>query len=464
MAVFSIIKKSQLEGAHRLDAEYYQPEYLEAVEKIRSFSNGFRTIEDSNLAVVSGPFGSSLKSDAYLESGVPFLRISDLRDFFINKAELVYISEKDNSRLKQSQLFPNDIVLSKVGNTIGIVSAVPQEFKVCNISENNIGIKFKDKNLNKEYKNYLLAFLNSRFGFDQIFRRISGNAQPKLNVQDVYDIIYPLPSEEFSRQINNLVTESEILTNESNLFYSQAENLLLGELGLKDFESESELWNVVSLSEVKKANRADAEYFQPKYQKIIERVKSKEFSTLNDLSVFIGHATQTPYDEHGSIAVLAQKHMEKNLQIDFDRFDNFTSDNLIKKNDKKYILKKGDILISSAGEPGLASVWIDDYGTKKVIPGSFVTIARLKDSIEPLYLGVFLNTSAGKLQFERNYSGSVQQYVYPLKMKEILVPILPQTTQQKIADLVRKSHEARKKARRLLEEAKSKVEKLIENR
>ena len=35
MAVYSIIQKSQLEGAKRLDAEYYQPEYLDASEKIR---------------------------------------------------------------------------------------------------------------------------------------------------------------------------------------------------------------------------------------------------------------------------------------------------------------------------------------------------------------------------------------------------------------------------------------------
>jgi len=42
------------------------------------------------------------------------------------------------------------------------------------------------------------------------------------------------------------------------------------------------------------------------------------------------------------------------------------------------------------------------------------------------------------------------------------VPILPQANQQKITDLVRQSHEARKKAKELLEEAKLKIEQLIE--
>jgi len=39
---------------------------------------------------------------------------------------------------------------------------------------------------------------------------------------------------------------------------------------------------------------------------------------------------------------------------------------------------------------------------------------------------------------------------------------LPQSTQQKISDLVRQSHEARKKAKELLEEARQKVEEMIE--
>jgi len=36
MIACSIIRKSQLEGTLRLDAEYYQPEYLNLISKIRS--------------------------------------------------------------------------------------------------------------------------------------------------------------------------------------------------------------------------------------------------------------------------------------------------------------------------------------------------------------------------------------------------------------------------------------------
>ena len=44
------------------------------------------------------------------------------------------------------------------------------------------------------------------------------------------------------------------------------------------------------------------------------------------------------------------------------------------------------------------------------------------------------------------------------------MPILPKAMQEKITELVRESHAARKKAKELLEEAKRKVEELIENK
>ena len=54
----------------------------------------------------------------------------------------------------------------------------------------------------------------------------------------------------------------------SNSLYSQAENLLLEELGLKNYKPIEELSYIVKLSDIKSAHRADADYFQPKYEKI----------------------------------------------------------------------------------------------------------------------------------------------------------------------------------------------------
>jgi len=66
------------------------------------------------------------------------------------------------------------------------------------------------------------------------------------------------------------------------------------------------------------------------------------------------------------------------------------------------------------------------------------------------------------MQIERDAGGSVIVHWKPEQIKNLQVPILAKVTQQKIADLVRQSHEARKKVKELLERAKREVEDLIE--
>ncbi len=451
MISYSIIQKSQLEGGLRLDAEYYQPEFLSLISKIKNQKSKF--LGDIGEVV----YGTTPSGGVFEEKGIPFIRSQNFSLLNISN-DFVFCPEDFHKQNKKSKVIPGDILFAAVGATIGQLAIVQDEIKEANINQNIAAVKIKDKKFNPYFVGLFFA---SYFGQLQIERLVTGNAQFYLNTEQIKNFIIPSINKEEQDKIakifKNIPKELEISRN----LYSQAENLLLEELGLKNFKIEDDLSYIVKLSEIKSVHRADAEYFQPKYERIISIIRKYGAKTIRELSELVGHATQAPYDEAGNIAVLAQKHMKRDLVIDTSVFDNYTTQGLIKKNDKKFILKNGDVLISSAGKPGLTCVWTDGY-QKEVIPGSFVTIVRFGNKIESLYAGVFLNTVAGRLQFEREYTGSVQQYVYPVKIKEILIPVLPKPTQQKIADLVQKSHEARKKAKELLELVKQKVEKLIE--
>ena len=59
---------------------------------------------------------------------------------------------------------------------------------------------------------------------------------------------------------------------------------------------------------------------------------------------------------------------------------------------------------------------------------------------------------------ERPTTGTSYPTIIDTDVENILIPILSKSVQQKIAELVQKSHESRKKAKELLEEAKRKVE------
>jgi restriction endonuclease S subunit len=66
------------------------------------------------------------------------------------------------------------------------------------------------------------------------------------------------------------------------------------------------------------------------------------------------------------------------------------------------------------------------------------------------------------MQIERDCGGSVILHWKPEQVKKLKIPFLRLSTQQKIAELVQQSHEARRKAKELLETAKKAVEVAIE--
>ncbi|MGQ9706010.1 MAG: restriction endonuclease subunit S [bacterium] len=118
-----------------------------------------------------------------------------------------------------------------------------------------------------------------------------------------------------------------------------------------------------------------------------------------------------------------------------------------------YRVRQGDVLFYSVGAYlGRANIVLEDI---EAAVASFITIIRTKKDIcNPIYLEVFLNSLIGRLQSKKWQSASAQQYIYPKEIKQFIIPLLPYQTQQQIASLFQQSHEARRKAKELLEIAK----------
>jgi restriction endonuclease S subunit len=458
MITVSIIQKSQLEGTLRLDAEYYQPEYLNLNSKLKSQKSKF--LKDLAKNIICGPFGSAILQEDYRDAGVPLIRVADLNDWFVGDEDLVFIDDFLSQEMKRYQVISGDIVVSQRG-TIAMFSKVTDKFSKWNISANLISIK-KSENINFDY---LLAFLNSSYGINQLYRRLSGQVQPKITTDDVKQILVFLPDIERQNEIAEFIQQSWKEQEKSKSLYSEAENLLLEELGLKDFKDEDDLSYIVNLSEIKSIHRADAEYFQPKYEKIDNILKKFRQEKLENLSSLISYGTvpTSPYVEEYGIPYVKGENLQ-NCFIDYSKLVYLDKEST-KKLPRKFYLKKDDIVISQMGTVGRAGLVSEKE--EGWLFASFTIRVRLKEDVKsffnPLFVTLYIqNISRPYYLLRKIAQASVRQNTDLPTIRELKVSILPKPTQQKIADLVQKSHEARKKAKQLLEEAKQKVEKIIE--
>ncbi len=114
MITHSIIQKSQLESAHRLDAEYYQPEYLEVNRKVNSLPH--ETLETISESIVS--FGAYALTNfiEWQEEGIPFIVAENIKEGLISYEGARYISAKTDEILKKSRVRSEQVMLSMSGS------------------------------------------------------------------------------------------------------------------------------------------------------------------------------------------------------------------------------------------------------------------------------------------------------------------------------------------------------------
>lgn len=112
MAVFSIIQKSQLEGANRLDAEYYQPEYLE-LDKV--WKRAKLILSDVADCVSGFAFPSE---DLIPNEGTPVIKMNNLTTGpFVDLQEYEgVIDERKYGDLKRFIVERNDILVGLTGS------------------------------------------------------------------------------------------------------------------------------------------------------------------------------------------------------------------------------------------------------------------------------------------------------------------------------------------------------------
>ena len=451
MITYSIIQKSQLEGALRIDAEYYQPEYLEIVSKVSKIPHD--TLENISESLLSFGAYSLTSFIQWKESGIPFITAEDVKEGFINLENARFIDEKVNEILKKSRVHENEVLLAmsgKVGDAAVVVD-IPSRL---NSNQDIVKIKLK-----KEYSPYFLAvFLNSKFGRLQVLRLPVGSVQQHIFLWQTKSLLIPKFPKTFVVNIENLYKSALNEFQDSKTFYKQAEDLLLEELGLKNTVFEDQLSYIVNFSDVTSNNRIDPEYFQPKYQKLIEKIKGQNAKILGELvSMRKGFEPGSEaYQEEGKLFIRVSSVSKLGIE---EKDQKYLSEELYQALKKDFEPQLGDILLTKDATPGIAYVIKEPL--EGIISGGILDL-KVKDNIESEYLALCISSIVGQWQAQRDAGGSIIAHWKPEQVKNLIIQILPNDTQEKIAELVRKSHEARKKSKELLDQAKKEVEEMIE--
>lgn len=451
----SEVNFSELERTTRIDSEFYKTVNLNfintIIEKNPKSLTEFVNVSDGNHLSIS---------DHFCEEGVPYYRGGDIYNFYIEQTSnplKIPVEVYNIGNMRRSHLKKGDVLISIVGAIIGNLSLVRTDSKATCSCKLAI---LRPKSIKPEL---LAIYLKSKFGQNQVQKFRRGTGQTGLILEDFDQLLIPEFSEDFTTLIENLISKSyENLGNSQNT-YREAENLLLETLGLKDFHPSKEFVTIKNFSEsFGNSGRLDAEYYQVKYEQVVNRIKSTDYDQLVNI-VKIKKSI-----EPGS-SVYADKGLPFVRVSDYSKFglstpNKYLTDDFCKENAeqiKKLKPKKETILFSKDGSVGTAYMLREDADF--ITSGAILHLkVKDKNKIIPEYLTLALNSKLVQMQAERDAGGSIILHWRVSEIGKVVVPIINFDKQRKIADLVEESFQLKKKFEHLLEVAKTAVEMAIE--
>lgn len=457
----SVLMKSELEFENytkRIDSEYFQKYYLKNIQKIKR--SGFTRLNE-NIKYLSG--GATPLGAEYEKEGIPFLRVQNIMQNFFNLNDVVYINKKQDEEIKRTRLKERDVLLTITGVSFGKSAVVPKELCNANINQHSVKITL-DKNLNPYF---LSTFLNCSFGKLQSDKNVVGVTRPALDYNVIKNFYVPKFQIHFQNRIEELINKSTEITKYSQLLYSQAETILFEQVGL-DLTTNSVRVENVNIKSFKGSfgitGRLDAEYYQKKYEDIIEKIKTQKYDTLKSIvsinksiepgsNYYSNDEEGLPFMRISDFSKFGLTEPNKRLTLDFVKDNQDKIDELMPT--------KNTILFSKDGTVGIAYQLREDFNG---ITSSAILHLKVKNKKEilPEYLTLTLNSKLVQMQAERDAGGSIIQHWRKEEIENVIVPIIDYNKQIEIAQLIEESFSLKKQSEHLLEVAKRAVEIAIE--
>lgn len=449
--MFQYVKQSS--DIFRVDSTFFKREYLKDENLIRKKNN--KTLIELQNSILS--FGAySLNNHVnYLDEGIPFIRGINMKNGRIDFSNTIYINKKANELLWKSEVKPSTVLLSMSG-TIGDVAIASKNWNYPINSNQDIAKIHPSKNISSYY---LYVFLLTKYGQNYLKREARGSVQQHVFLSQIEKFEIPIFNSDFISKIEKLIIEFENSIELSKQTYTQAENLLLEEIGLQNFEPSKEPVNIKSFADsFATSGRLDAEYYQKKYDVIEGLINSYEFghSTIGESIEYLKTGEYSSFYEQKD---KTNSHYLRNTNISNAEIkpDNNYAVKSSKFTTKTYL---NEILTSRVGTIGLFGA-VNKELVNSVYSDNILCF-KLKSSFKALVYSVLFSTKPYQLLLDKLAGGSVQPLITQTSLKLLPLPIIDYKKQQQIANLIEQSFTLKKQSEHLLEVAKQAVEIAIE--
>ena len=140
-----------------------------------------------------------LKPGKRQSSGVPLIRVTDIRNNYLDRSDIYLITKELSQEFKRSILKGNEVLLSIQG-TVGRVAICPPDMVGANISR-TIAVIDPDERLDRHFLRYWLLSEVNNF-------KVGGATRASFNIGDIRKLKVPLPTMNEQKRIVTILNDA----------------------------------------------------------------------------------------------------------------------------------------------------------------------------------------------------------------------------------------------------------------
>ncbi|MBN2267249.1 MAG: hypothetical protein JW725_02810 [Candidatus Babeliaceae bacterium] len=387
------------------------------------------------------------------EGDIDFVTVECIDDLNLNETSLKHITKEQFAQEFKKNRIVKDSVLCTIKRRI--CKAYPfLEAPLAPMTMNqDVAFLIPKQSMDPAY---LATYLCCKVG--QLFadRQKTEQMNPYISVANLCQVPIAVLSGVFQKLIRSLFERSLSFNHKSSEAYKAAEINLLRELDLLNWKPKHRLSFIKKYSDMQASSRIDAEYFQPKYEEVIERIikYKKGYKPLAEI-VKVKDKIYLPIDD------AAYRYIEL-ANISANGNINGINEVLGKElpTRARRIVSAGDVIVSTI-EGSLSSIALITKELDNALCSTgFFVIHSERFNSETLL--VLLKSPVGQLQLKKGCSGTILTAISDDEFKRIVLPDLPAGIQNDIKKHITEMYETKVLSKRLLNIAKRGVEMAIE--
>lgn len=431
----------------RIDSGYFAKPMLLAERRIRAYASGYDELGAVFSRFVKGIF--DINADAYVDEGVPFVRIQNLKDGLIDTRGLAFLPEDLHAAESKTQLLKGDIVLSKTAYPAASLVTLER----ANASQDTIATTLSEYGRAHFRASAVVAYLNSTTGQALLWRQFQGNVQLHLSLDDGRKVPMPRLSDRLQAAVEDCFGKAETLRSSASLYIARAEQSLLHALGLDAWTPPEALSYVRTSSHAFAAGRLDAQFFAPRVEQLLARL-GRDGLRLSDLAP-ARHERFEPtgsgdfdYIEIGSLGADGTAASES---VSMAEAPSRATQHV----------RAGDVITSTVRPIRRLSALIAPGQDGAVCSSGFVVLQP--QGIPGEVLLTYLRLPLVCELMDLHTSATMYPAISESDLLALPIPAISPSVQTQVRDAVRQSAHARQRATRLLDAAKRAVEIAIED-